>query len=153
MRVKQKYKNTLTRYLEWVASDFLRPKFGHDPTGLSAAEAMLQWETHGIQLPESSSEPDLLAKYVQGKTSRDFYITNWKEDCKDNHCLPEEFLYTLGFDEIEFRSVFGRIPDPIMVLNLGMTKEFMRLTEATTEPIILYMRAALRLKDNQKNDK
>jgi hypothetical protein len=51
MRVKQKYKNALAHYLEWITDDFLRPKFGYDETAISAAEAMLRWETYGEALP------------------------------------------------------------------------------------------------------
>jgi hypothetical protein len=143
MKVKPKYRNALTRYLEWIADDFLRPKFQYDEGGLPAAEAMLQWETHGKALPEASSEPDLLAKYVQGKTSRDFYIKNWRDDCKQGQAYPEEFLYTLGFNEDEFRSVFGREPDPMTLFNLGMQREFMRLTEGCKDPVIEFLRAGL----------
>ena len=143
MKIKQKYRNTLTRYLEWITDDFLRPKFGLDENGISAAEAMLRWETYGEKLPEASSEPDLLAKYVQGKTSRDFYIKNWKDDCKMEQACPEEFLYTLGFSEVEFRSVFGREPNAMVLFNLGMHKEFMRFTEGSTDPVVNFLRAGL----------
>ena len=152
MRVKQKYINVLTRYLRWVADDFLRPKFSYDPNGMSAAEAMLRWETHGEALPESTSEPDLLAKYVQGKTSRDFYIENWREDWKQGQACPEEFLYTLGFDEQEFRSVFGREPDAYALFNLGMRDEFLRFTEGKelTFPLDFIRVALLRSKSNDE---
>lgn len=143
MRVKQKYQNALNHYLEWITDDFLRPKFGYDENGLSAAEAMLRWETYGEALPTHSSEPDLLARYVQGKTSRDFYIKNWKEDCKNEWLHPEELLYTLGFNDTEFRSVFGREPDPLTLLSFHMIPEFMKLTEKTADPVLGFIRMAL----------
>lgn len=124
MRVPRKYVNTLTHYLNWITDDFLRPKYAYDAAGFSAAEAMLRWETYGENLPSHTSEPELLAKYVQGKTSRDFYIKNWRDDCKERQAYPEEFLYTLGFSQ-EFQSVFGRKPDPVILFQLGMVCEFM----------------------------
>jgi hypothetical protein len=142
MRVKQKYKNTLAKYLSWVKDDFLRPKFQYDESGISAAEAMLEWETYGKALPSHSSEPDLLALYVQGKTSRDFYIENWREDCRNQQAWPEEFLYTLGFTEHEFRSVFGREPNAVTLFNFNMVDEVLRLTEDSTDPYCLFLRAA-----------
>jgi hypothetical protein len=145
MRVKQKYRNTLSRYLNWITSDFLRPKFELDESGISAAEAMLQWETYGQKLPLSSSEPEQLALYVQGKTSRDFYIDNWREDVKQGQAVPEEFLYSLGLDEQEFKSVFSREPDPFALFLLGMRHEFLRFTEGRVgnSPLIEFLRVAL----------
>lgn len=149
MRVKQKYKNTLNKYLEWVKDDFLRPKYKLDPDGMTAAEAMLRWETYGESLPVGCQEPELLAVYVQGKTCRDFYIKNWRDDCKESMAYPEEFLYTLGFDEVEFRSVFGRAPEPMSLFNLGMIEEFLRFTQGSTEPTINFLRDTLtKLKGN-----
>ena len=141
MRVKKKYQNTLTRYLNWVKDDFLRPKFQYEESGISAAEAMLEWETYGKALPSHTSEPDLLALYVQGKTSRDFYIENWREDCRERQAWPEEFLYSLGFDEHEFRGVFKRDPDPMTLLDLWMVDEMLRLTEGSTDPYVGFLRA------------
>jgi hypothetical protein len=148
MRVKKKYQNTLAKYLTWVKDDFLRPKFQFDENGISAAEAMLEWETYGKALPSHTSEPDLLALYVQGKTSRDFYIENWREDCRSGQAWPEEFLYTLGFNEHEFRSVFGREPNPVTLLDFHMVDELLRLTEGSTDPYLGFLRsAALRIKE------
>ena len=158
MRVKQKYLNVLNRYLEWVTNDFLRPKFEYDENGMSAAESMLRWETYGEALPTHTSEPDLLAKYVQGKTSRDFYITNWKEDVRNQWLYPEELLYTLGFNEVEFRSVFGREPNPLILIEFKMLDEFMRLTETEKEkyshPYFQFLRACVtRIKEKEANGK
>ena len=151
MKVKQKYRNALNHYLEWITDDFLRPKFEHDPDGIAADEAMLRWETYGEALPGASKEPELLAKYVQGKTSRDFYIKNWKEDVKQGQAWPEEFLYTLGFNEVEFNSVFGREPEPMTVFALGMRVEFVRLTKNRTEPMMRFLRAALEKEYHAQN--
>lgn len=126
MRVKRKYLNTLESYLRWITDDFLRPKYQFDANGISAAEAMLRWETYGEALPTHSSEPEMLAKYVQGKTSRDFYIKSWKDGIKAGDFLAEEFLGTLGMDEKEFRSVFGREPDPKKVLLLQTIEEVLK---------------------------
>jgi hypothetical protein len=153
MRVKQKYQNALTHYLEWITDDFLRPKFVYDENGMSAAESMLRWETYGEALPTHSSEPELLAKYVQGKTSRDFYIKNWKEDVRNQWLHPEELLYTLGFNESEFRSVFGREPDPYTLINFKMVDEFLRLTEKVTDDThIDFLRAAMKKYKEKKTD-
>lgn len=146
MRVKAKYQNALTHYLEWITDNFLRPKFEYDENGISAAEAMLKWETHGQDLPIASSEPNLLAKYVQGKTSRDFYIKNWKEDIRNEWLHSEELLYTLGFNEVEFKSVFGREPNPLILFHFDMFKEFMRYTEGRTESYIKFLRLAIERK-------
>lgn len=143
MRVKRKYQNALDHYLLWVASDFLRPHFGYDESGISAAEAMLRWETYGEKLPLVTSEPELLALYVQGKTSRDYYISNWRDDVKTGQALAEEFLYTLGFDEQEFRSVFGREPDHWILICLKMPREFLRLTKDDTDSLTIFRRKCM----------
>jgi hypothetical protein len=155
MRIKQKYQNALTHYLEWITNDFLRPKFGYDANGLSAAECMLRWETYGEALPTHSSEPELLAKYVQGKTSRDFHIKNWKEDVRNQWLHPEELLYTLGFNEVEFLSVFGREPNPLILLEFEMLPELSRLIEKKTDSLSEFLRACItRIKENGcKKDK
>jgi hypothetical protein len=67
------------------------------------------WEARGSK-PVSSCEPNLLADYVQGKRSRDWHITEWKEGCRSGEFYPEEFLGSLGMDEQEFKSVFGHPP-------------------------------------------
>ena len=150
MRIKQKYLNALNHYLEWITNDFLRPKFGYDENGMSAAESMLRWETYGESLPTHSSEPDLLAKYVQGKTSRDFYIKNWKEDVRNQWICAEELLYTLGFNEVEFRSVFGREPDPFTLIMFSMFDEFRRLTEKDTDSYTMFLKACVERITNGK---
>jgi len=142
MRIKRRYHNTLNGYLNWVKDDFLRPEFRFDEYGDSAAQAMFKWETHGFALPSHTSEPDLLAKYVQGKTSRDFYVKNWRDDCKQENAVAEEFLYSLGLNEVEFKSVFGREPDPMVLFQLDMLPEFLRLTENTTDSVCRFIRHA-----------
>ena len=124
-----RYKNTLDTYLKWNAGGkFLRPVFDDDadttnrksvPSGIGAAEAMYNWETHGTALPNSTTEPELLSDYVQGKQHRDWHITQWKQDCRGHWLFPdgiyippyftaEELVGSLGLTENDFESIFGR---------------------------------------------
>ena len=124
------YKQQLDGYLSWAAESgvFFRPKnIAYANNDLTAHQAMQDWERAGVteldspELPcGACEEPDLLARYVQGKRCREFQIEQWKADTQ--HFIegngrdigplffPEEFVYR--FTDKEFRALFGRDPDP-----------------------------------------
>lgn len=106
MKVSRKYNSTLERYLLWRVGSFLRPQeLPFDEQGPSAASVMFNWESNGIK-PTTTSEPAILADYMQGKTSRDWHITEWKEGVAHGYFFPYEFFGCLGFDQSEFEKVF-----------------------------------------------
>jgi len=109
MKVPKRYYRTLERYLRWRTGNFLRPVVELDHTAPTAAELMFNWESNGKPLGPCS-EPTLLADYVQGKQSRDWHITEWKDGVKRGYFMAEEFLWELGLDAQEFESVFGHAP-------------------------------------------
>jgi len=116
MYVSSKYQLVLNGYLRWSTNEFLRPELlPFDNSSPTAAECMLKWESYGIE-PISTSEPELLSDYVQGKKSRDYYITEWKSGIKDGLFVAEEFYLSgsgifspIGSDK-EFETIFGRLP-------------------------------------------
>lgn len=112
MRISKKYKRRLNNYLLWRSGDFLRPQVGFSEDSPCAAESMLRWESKGDSRPTVSSEPGLLADYIQGKMSRDWHITEWLEGWNKGLFLAEEFLGVLGMTTEEFVRVFQREPQP-----------------------------------------
>jgi hypothetical protein len=88
--MKPKYKRTLSKYIRWIEineldlesteqghSNFLKPELVTlDINGLFANEIMYNWESLGIIKPNTCSNPDLLTRYIQGKTLRNWYITD-----------------------------------------------------------------------------
>lgn len=98
-----KYKKTLNGYLKWTkGSNVFKENFYFDPDGLSAFEAMKRWESEGKPITVSS-EPELLSLYVQGKKSRDWHITEWKQGIKEGYFLWWEFIGSFGLGESEIR--------------------------------------------------
>ena len=67
---------------------------------------MLAWESAGRPFPEMCSEPELLADIVQGKTNRDFCITEWRRDVADGYFTWREFIGVYGLTEAECRKIF-----------------------------------------------
>lgn len=106
-RIKAKYLKRLECYLMWRTGNLFRQTFDFDPNGVTAAEAMCAWESEGTPLPSATSEPELLADFVQGKKSRDWHITEWRLAVKQGLFKPEEFAGCLGLDEKEFQSAFA----------------------------------------------
>lgn len=109
MKVSKNYRKTLGGYFRWLPQDgsiIFRPNFESIPDGPSADEVMLAWESNGVPLPKGCREPDLLADYVQGKTSRDFHIDMWRQDVPRMFHWSE-FIGTFGLTEIECRKIFG----------------------------------------------
>lgn len=107
-----RYQQTLDEYLEWRTGNFLRPQFVlgcayPKRKHRTALHAMKEWESEGRALSEFSCEPEKLADYVQGKKSRDWHITEWKEGCRKGLFLAEEFIGTLGLSGQNFESIFG----------------------------------------------
>lgn len=68
---------------------------------------MLAWESKGVK-PDRCKDPVLLSDYMQGKTSRDWHITEWRDGVKQGLFLPQEFVGTLGMTEDDLKSVFGK---------------------------------------------
>lgn len=118
--IKQKYLRTLEGYLEWRGSGiFLRPKeLPLDEAAPTAAESMKRWESEGKETG-ATSEPELLASYIQGKKSRDWHISEWKDGIRMELFDAEEFLGTLGCNRQNFESIFGhpiredRVPEDL----------------------------------------
>lgn len=102
----------LAEYTHWIAGDFLRPDLvPQDPSFPTAEEAMFLWETHGKE-PTGCSDSGTLQKYVQGKKSRDWHITEWRLGVSQKLFVPEEFFGVLGLrTAAEFKSIFGREVD------------------------------------------
>lgn len=71
---------------------------------------MFEWDSLGYNPSRRCSDPNKLSDYVQGKKCRDWHITEWKSGIEDGLFIPEEFLGTLGCNEKEFESIFGRKP-------------------------------------------
>lgn len=96
----QRYQKRLHNYLLWRVGDFLRPaEIPYDSSGPSAEVAMCDWESRGIE-PIVSSNPSLLANFIQGKRSRDWHISEWRLGIKEGLFKPEEFVGSLGCDSI-----------------------------------------------------
>lgn len=121
-----RYKKTLDNYLKWCGdSNFLRPSAVPAGSTLSAAQAMRDSETYGV-CPQQCVEPELLARYLQGKACREFHITEWKApsirmgNWGEETALfyPEEFLGTLGMDRETFKFVWGREPNDALIAYL-----------------------------------
>jgi hypothetical protein len=108
MKISSRYRKTLEGYLLWRVGDFLRVPFLLDLNGPTAAESMMLWESTGRPLPVSCSEPELLADYVQGKRSRDWHITEWRDGISRGYYRQEDFLGTLGVrTRADLESIFG----------------------------------------------
>lgn len=111
MRIPRHYDTTLAKYLKYRTGGFLRPS--EVPFSESAPDAktcMFAWETHG-HTPAVTSEPSLLADYIEGKKSRDWHISEWRSGVTDGYLTPIELLGTLGVDEAEFYGIFGHQSD------------------------------------------
>ena len=103
-KVKPKYQAILDKYLRWVVSSsnlFLPSLVEQDDNGLPPDIIMRDWESQGVRIPLTCSDPLLLAQYIQGKTLRDWHITEWRKGVQDGLFLKQEFtddLVELGED-------------------------------------------------------
>lgn len=106
---RSKYRKTLSDYLLWrqEGNIFLRPAFDFDPVGITAEQAIKRWESEGKPLPASTSEPDLLADYVQGKLSRDWHISEWRNGIKEGLFEVEEFIGSLGCTKDNYQKLLA----------------------------------------------
>ena len=122
MKISNKYREALKRFKYWSGEErdkfFRLDEFEYDSEAISAAEAMLRYESHGEDLPKSCSEPTLLADYAQGKRRMDFQIKWWLIDTKKGYFIPEEFLVRYDFTYTEdligakqFKAIFGYKPN------------------------------------------
>lgn len=114
--MKPKYKRTLNKYIKWTEINLLdledtestepintfKPELlTLDINGLYADKIMYNWESLGITMPNTCSNPELLARYIQGKTLRDWHVTEWKVGIEEGLFNKEEFyslLISLGED-------------------------------------------------------
>lgn len=120
MNIKPKYKKTLSKYLKWIewnndnsSALFRPPLVTYNPNGESPDVIMYKWETHGIKVPEASNDPELLSMYIQGKTLRDWHITEWRRDIKEGLFLKEEFKEDLEYLGEDINIVFKGINEDI----------------------------------------
>ena len=122
VKISNKYREALKRFKRWSGEErdkfFRFDEFEYDSEAVSAAEAMLRYESHGEDLPKSCSEPILLADYAQGKRIMDFQIKWWLIDTKKGYFIPEEFLVRDDFTYTEdlisakqFKALFGYEPN------------------------------------------
>lgn len=116
MKISNRYRACLDRYLEWenVTTPLRQfeslvinlPRIESGGT-TSAAEWLHEWESRGVAL-SSCAELPLLRRYWRGKAMRDWWS---KEIGWLNHhaCfIPEEYLAMLG--PLPFIELFGREP-------------------------------------------
>lgn len=92
-KVKPKYRATLNRYLLWfdyIHHDSIPEETNlywyfpveKDLTAETPEVIMRDWESCGVKIPNSCTNPLLLWKYIRGKTSRDYTITEWIGEIK-----------------------------------------------------------------------
>lgn len=125
MSVSNKYQRSLDRYLEWervttpASGTFQEtrisaPEIGISTIGgLSAADALCQWESTGKPSQVCSTEQTLLARYLLGKRQRDWWSKEIGWWNKYASFVPEEFLNHLC--PLPFIELFGRGPCPQLV--------------------------------------
>lgn len=121
MRISEKYRKRLNNYLAWIPKGGLDgipfKRFTVMPAGMTAEELMMasesgtKWTPTDGRVVDSEKELELLNRYIEGKTSRDWHISEWLNSVKMGYAVAEEFLGTLGMDAEEFRSVFAREPN------------------------------------------
>ena len=119
MKISQKYLSILGTYLEWEnvstpasgtfqESSKQLPQIGIADDGLSAAEAICVWESTGKSCCVIPQESGLLARYLHGKSQRDWWTREIGWWNKNGSYFPEEFLALLG--PLPFIELFGRDP-------------------------------------------
>ena len=75
-----------------------------EPKGFPADLVMYSWESTGVRLP--CSEPEIMARYEQGKAIKGLMEKMWKEDCRNDTemmtCFPEELVVDgqIGFNAV-----------------------------------------------------
>ena len=138
--VSKKYLNTLEQYLRWKPEGVLfRPTFGLDATGKTAAESMQAWESTGTPLPTNSSEPELLADYVQAKRSRDWHISEWRQGVKEGFIAPYELIGTFGLTWPEVKKLLGTValgPFPPMERSIVKTTVILKEIKHSMENVM-----------------
>ena len=102
----RRYRARLDDYLRWRGTErvLFRPTFT-EGDGPSAEAAMQAWESRGVALPAVVAGADRLADYVQGKRSRDWHITEWRQGIRSGWILPEELVGTFGLTAEEIATV------------------------------------------------
>jgi len=108
MKIKPKHKKILADYLLWRCDNQFRPPVVlYDINSLSPEQIMMEWESQGIPIPTTCTDPELLADYIQGKSYRDWHITEWRNAVKELIALPYEFIGSLGCTEDNYQSIFA----------------------------------------------
>lgn len=127
IEIPDKYHRRLVNYLRWATMDSVGAagstrglSSGEDADGLSPEEVMFRWESKGEKnLPCSGLSR--LYRYAAGKSVRDFYVSNWVQDVRNEMAVAEEFVCTGGMDIEEFHLIFKRYPDPWLLRRIWAT--------------------------------
>ena len=116
--IPKSYQRRLINYLRWSTLDSIGTAgstrglcSGYSPSGQTAEEVMFRWETYGEKNLQCS-DVERLYRYAAGKSVRDFYVSNWTKDVREEFFVAEEFVCIGGMDIEEFHAVFKRYPDP-----------------------------------------
>lgn len=115
VKLSARYRQRLQNYLEWnlcsTPMDGVSTPYSmnvvFDDAGPTAAEAVFNYETHGMA-SERCREPELLSRYLRGKGNRDWWTKEigwWR---KHALFLAEEFLSFLTPEA--FFDLFGHFP-------------------------------------------
>jgi len=72
---------------------------------VTAEAAMADWESRGVALPAQVIGAVRLSTYVQGKRSRDWHISEWRQGVREGWFRMEEFVGTFGLTEADVQRV------------------------------------------------
>lgn len=126
-RLTPKYLASLERYLLWervttpASGSFQETRKRPVPIivskeGLTAAEVLFTWETHGKPTKVLPEEESVLVRYSHGKAQRDYWTKEIGWWNKHGAYIPEEFLDLLTPEP--FYELFGRYPIDYVVRGL-----------------------------------
>lgn len=118
MRISDRYRRSLERYLEWekVRTPFSGLQFADAAVSLphvnqggstTAAEWLCEFESRGNALPDCC-EIELLERYWRGKAMRDWWSKESAWWRRHSAAIAEEWLGFLG--PLPFIELFGRAP-------------------------------------------
>jgi hypothetical protein len=96
------------------------PKFIQSNNGLTSWQVFHDHETLGVSLPHELEDPDNLLDLLQSKCLREFTITEWLDtyyNHRDEYPIwPEEYLKHPGMTKEQFNTLFGRDPEPDLII-------------------------------------
>jgi hypothetical protein len=136
VRIKAKYVDRCKNYVRWLGNSLFMPDeslYGTGESGgVSAVEAMHEFETHGRSV--ECREPYILDCLKCGKQCREFLIKGWLSMTRAGEAVPEEFYGCAGLRSTEeFRSIFGRLP---ILQHLLSTRAALALTIHSYERLL-----------------